>query len=260
MQFRNWLVLEDMRGLARAYSDSLRDVPQDPDHHPEGSVLAHVKLVRRSIRAAAKELENLKNSPAFGDVLSGVDFSLNEEEMQILALAAWLHDVGKASATTVGGVHYLSAKDPGKIQAIGHENPEHYEPQIEKLISLAPDSLVKFYDAHRETINFLIERHMDFAQGGFSKNLVLHHFEDGRLKDDPRMKLLLVLMWADKLGRGKVANLSGNIDKLRAASERSKAQRQKDPFSGSEQEFRDMLRSRGLSDNAIDAAVRAKFG
>lgn len=254
-----------MRELAKAYSDALKDVPQNIDHHPEGSVLNHVKLVRKSVLAAAKELQNLKSEPFLGEALSDLDFNLSDEEIKILNLAAWLHDVGKSTATTIDGVHYSKASNPnGKVQAIGHEAPEHYGPQIERMLSLAPESLVDFYNSHREMINFLIERHMDFAHGGFGKKVLSSYFVNGRIKNDPYIKMLLVLMWADKMGRGKVPELADNINKLRMASEKSrsshaKMQNQSRPFAGGEEEFRSMLRSRGLDSSAIDAAAKAKF-
>lgn len=257
--------MEGMRELAKAYSDSLKDVPQNFDHHPEGSVLNHVKLVRKSVLAAAKELQNLKRDPFLGEALSDLDFNLGEEEIKILNLAAWLHDIGKSTATTVDGVHYSKAPNlDGKIQAIGHEAPEHYGPQVERMLSLAPKSLVDFYNSHRDVINFLIERHMDFAHGGFGKRMLSSYFADGRIKNDPYIKLLLVLMWADKMGRGKAPELADNINKLRIASEKSRAahakmEKRSKPFSGSEEEFRSVLQSRGLDQAAIDAAVRSKF-
>jgi hypothetical protein len=270
MEFKGWLVMEDMRSLARAYSDALRDVPQNLEHHPEGDVLAHVKLVRRSVASAADELQRLKSDPVVGPILANIDFKLNEEEIKTLNLAAWLHDIGKASATTIGGDHWRDAQNKsGKIQAIGHETEQHYGPQIDKLVKLAPKSLSEFYFSNRDLLHFLIDRHMDFAHGGFGKGFLSSYFVDGKLKSDPYVKLLLVLMWADKMGRGKSPNLSDNVKKLAAASERSvdmtrrlkqNAERQSKPFSGGEEEFRDMLRKRGLSDNAIDAAVKSKFG
>lgn len=267
MNFGEWMMMEGMRDLARAYSDALRDVPENPEHHPEGTTLKHVKLVRRAISSAEQELQNLKAAPVFSDILSDLDFRLTEDDRQILVMAAWLHDVGKTTATTIGGVPFRDAEgQTGKIQAIGHEKPEHYGPQVEKMLAVAPESTRRFYESNRDLINFLVERHMDFAHGGFPNRVVSDFFVDGRLKDDRRMRLLLVLMWADKMGRAKTADLAKNIDKLRLASEKSKelarkSQRTlKGAFEGGEEEFRSMLKAKGLPDSAIDAAVRSKFG
>lgn len=266
MNFGEWMVMEGMRDLARAYSDALRDVPENPDHHPEGTTLKHVKLVRRAISSAAQELQNLKFAPVFSDILSDLDFRLTEDDRQVLVMAAWLHDVGKTTATTIGGVPFRDAGgQTGKIQAIGHERPDHYGPQVEKMLSLAPETTRRFYEANRDLINFLVERHMDFSHGGFPNRVISDFFADGKVKNDRRMRLLLVLMWADKMGRAKTADLAKNIDKLRLASEKSKelahkSQRTlKGAFEGSEEEFRSMLKAKGLPDSAIEAAVRNKF-
>lgn len=265
MEFRDWLLAEDMRGLARAYSDTLRDVPESPEHHPEGTTLKHVKLVRKSVLAAAEELRNLKGDPEVADILANLDFSLSEDEIKTLNLAAWLHDIGKATATTVDGTPFRDAGvGGGKIQAIGHETPDHYQPQIDRLLPMAPKSLSDFYASHRELVHFLIERHMDFAHGGFPNKVIADFFDNGRIKGDQRMKLLLVLMWADKLGRAKAPNLEKNVARLKDAAQKSirlhsKGSRATKPFEGGEQEFRAMLAARGLSPEAIDSAVLAKF-
>lgn len=263
MRFREWIITEGMRELAKAYSDALKDVPENPIHHPEGTTLKHVRLVRRAILSAVQALQDLKSEPAFGEILSDIDFRLSEEDTQVLTMAAWLHDVGKSTATTVDGKPFRDAPDlSGKIQAIGHEKPDHYIPQIDKLLSFAPRSTAAFYESNRELINFLIERHMDFAHGGFPNKVISAHFEDGKVKNDRRMKLLLVLMWADKIGRAKSPDLSSGMNKLRDAAAKSlkKPPRKNPSFSGSEEEFRSMLKGRGLDDASIDAAVRAKFG
>lgn len=248
--------------MAKAYSDALKDVPENPEHHPEGNTLKHVKLVRRAIVAAARELQSLKATPVFSEILSRLEFSLSEDDIEVLKMAAWLHDVGKSTATTIGGIPFRDALGAqGKIQAIGHEKPEHYGPQVEKLISVAPESTRRFYDSNRDLINFLIERHMDFAHGGFPSKVISAYLEDGVLKDDRRIRLLLVLMWADKMGRAKITDLAKNIDQLRLASEKSKRSSKKTkPFEGTQDQFRDMLRARGLDDASVEAAVRSKFG
>jgi hypothetical protein len=262
MRFREWMVAEGMRELAKAYSDALKDVPENPVHHPEGTTLKHVKLVRRAILSAGQALQDLKSEPAFDEILSNLDFRLSEDEVRVLIMAAWLHDIGKTTATTIGGTPFRDAPDlSGKIQAIGHEKPDHYAPQVDRLLALAPDSTARFYESNKELINFLIERHMDFSHGGFPNRVISDYFEGGKVKNDRRIKLLLVLMWADKMGRAKAADLAQNMNKLRASAAKSlKVPRKSSAFSGTEDDFRAMLKSRGLDDASIESAVKAKFG
>lgn len=211
--------------------------------------------------SAAEELQALKASPVYSDMLSNLDFRLAKEDVDVLRMAAWLHDVGKSTATTVDGTPFRSAADfKGRIQAIGHEKPEHYAPQVERLLAVAPASVKSFYEANQDIINFLIERHMDFSHGGFPRDVVSKYMDNGSFRNERPIRLLLVLMWADKMGRGKAPDLARNIEQLRLASEKSRRMSKRSvPFGGSEEEFRSLLRSRGLDDASIDAAVRSKF-
>ena len=132
MKFSTWA--ENRRDLANAYKDIVGGVPQDPGHHPEGDVLAHIRLVRKAIPRAIAELDQLKQShPQLSYVLKDIDFSLTPEESDVLALSAWLHDIGKESATEIGGQSWRDPGASGRITAYGHQGPEHFLPQIEKL-------------------------------------------------------------------------------------------------------------------------------
>ena len=130
MRFSNWL--ENRRELAKAYGNTLRNVPQDPIHHPEGPTLIHTQLVRKSVPRAIQELKNLQQDPKFSTTLSNIDFSVSAEEMQILFLSAWLHDIGKSTATTIGGQPWTTPGATGKIQAIRHQDPKNYQPKLDK--------------------------------------------------------------------------------------------------------------------------------
>lgn len=264
MKFKDWL---ENKLFASKYKDILKDVPQDTNHHPEGEVLNHVRMVRKSILRASQILNNLKQEHPTNEILSNLNFNLNQEEQKILNISAWLHDIGKATSTTVDGIDFRSASKPyaGKIQAIGHETPRHFLPQIEILKKHAPVDLINFYENNKDAIHFLIERHMDFAHGGFSKKFISSYFIDGKIKNDHLVKMLLILMWADKLGRGKEPNLKENVLKLIEASKKSKKKtfnisNQTKPFEGTPEQFEKMLRDRGLSDLDIKKALQSKYG
>ena len=233
MSFSKWL--ENKRELAQAYSNTLSGVPQDPGHHPEGDALIHTRLVRKAIPKAVAELQLLQRDPTIGPAIADINFSISPQEEQILALSAWLHDIGKSTATTIGGQPWQTPGATGKIQAIGHQDPEHYQPQLDKLKNTAPPETIQLYMQNKDLINFIIEHHMDFTSGAFGKQFISQNFQSGKVNNTPQMKLLLILMWADKMGRkpedtiakaiGKNANaLTSSIDKsnIQAANTQKK--------------------------------------
>lgn len=213
--FSKWL--ETRRELAQAYTGTLSGVPQDPGHHPEGDALIHTRLVRKAIPKAVAELQNLQRDPVLGPALADIDFSITPQEEQILALSAWLHDIGKATATTIGGQPWQTPGATGKIQAIGHQDPEHYQPQLDKLKDIAPPETVQLYMQNKDLINFLIEHHMDFTSGAFGKQFISQNFQGGKVNNTPQMKLLLILMWSDKMGRKPEDTIAKAIGKNAAA-------------------------------------------
>jgi len=278
MHFKEWVLKEDQKSLAKAYTDLLSNVPQDPIHHPEGDALTHIRLVRKSIQEAVKRLSALKRSPVFSEILQNIDFNVSNEELQILYIAAWLHDIGKATATTIGGVNYSFLRqmdlsyqnDPSKIRAIGHDDIKHYGPLIGSLGPIAPESTKSLYLNNKEIINFIIDHHMSFRKGeGFSRSFIRAYFDNGKVINDQKVKLLLILMWADKMGRTPEAvqnaikdNESGLLDSAKKSidqkskEERTSARRTSaaDPVSMAK-----ALVAKGLSPIQVRSAIKGKF-
>lgn len=262
--FSRWL--ESRRELAKAFKGTLQGVPQDPIHHPEGDTFIHTKLVRRAIPRAIEELKSLKLNPKFATALQNIDFNCSPKELEILNLSAWLHDIGKATATTIDGEPWQTGKT-GRIQAIGHQDPEHYKPQIEKLKDFAPQETVDLYLQNQDLVNFLIEHHMDFTSGaGFSKGFVAKYFKNGVVENLPEMKLLLILMWADKMGRLPEDTIAKAIEKnstsLAASVDRSLKQstaRGGEAFKGTPEELVANLMAKGLSKTQRKQALKGKF-
>ena len=203
MKFSEWLYTEDRQSLAKRYKNILHGVPQEKKHHPEGDALAHTRLVRKAIPHAIEKLKDLQtNHSQLSNALSNLNFNISPEEFEILKISAWLHDIGKASSTTVGSLPFLTPVPlSGKIQAIGHQDAKHYMPQIEKLKSVAPPETFKLFKKHEPLIKFIVDHHMDFTSGRFSKNFISEFFHNGKIIDDPRIKLLLIIMWSDNMGR-----------------------------------------------------------
>jgi len=182
-----------------------------------------------------------------------MDFSLSPEEEKIIAMATWVHDIGKQTATTIGGNPWRGGGD-GKIQAISHQDKKHYLPQLQDLEGLAPDETKQLYHQNSDLINWLIEHHMDFTSGqGFSKRFVAENFEGGVVKPSQRMKLLLILMWSDKMGRRPEDTIAKSVQKntknLLQSSETGQKRaaniaRQSVSFEGGPETFAKLLKSR----------------
>jgi hypothetical protein len=240
--------------LVLIFSDMLREVPQDKIHHPEGNVLNHTRLVRKNVNKAILMLKDLQQ---INNILSNLSFEFSREELQIIFMCAYLHDIGKVSATNV--------ESDGRITSVGHQDIEHFVPQINNLRRVCPKSIEDFYYSHVDVISFVIEHHMDFALGGFPKRLIRNMFDNGVIKGELKYAILLVIMWADKLGRGIVPDFTKNINLLKSASKYS-INRQKridngngKAFTGTVDEFMELLYSRGLNDSDVMRAVQNKF-
>lgn len=251
------MYLEGYQDLATNYRATLQGIPQEPAHHPEGDVLTHVKMVRKAIPAAVQELQRLKQDPSFGPHIADINFQLTPEEAEIVALAAWLHDIGKATAT--------KTDTKGRVTSAGHEHPKHYLPQMEKLQQYAPQRVVDLYLKNKALVDFLIDNHMGF----FSNPFVTQNFARGKVANTEEMKLLLVLMWADKMGRGQQVvpqGLNKNRSIIQASAAKS-IERQKGldknaanvPFDGGPEQLAQTLAQRNVPRGARIQALRGKF-
>lgn len=274
--FSTWV--ENNRDLAAAYKRATHGVPQDPTHHAEGDVLKHIRLVRKALPRAIEELDRVKQShPQLSYVLKDIDFSLTPTEWDVLALSAWLHDIGKDTATEMDGQHWREPGASGRITAYGHQDPEHFLPQIEKLREFAPQKIIDLYDNNKETVDWLIQRHMDFVQDRFPKHVIYSadpekpaHFSGGKIVPSSKIKLLLILMWADKMGRIPeevvLKGVSKNAERLATSAAWGKrkedniAAHKKPAFSGSPEEFANMMNAKGLDRQSKMGATRGKFG
>jgi len=264
--FKQWL--ESRRDTATLYRNLLQGVPQEPDHHPEGPVGVHTKMVRGSIQKAITALKSMKPEMPILDNIRFDDIS--PVDMEVLAMSAWLHDIGKHTAT--------ETQPSGKITSYGHQDSNHFQPQIDKFKDIATPVTKQLYIQHKDTIDFLVTHHMSFMdKSGFSKTFRGEWLdEEGKLKNDIKVKLLVVLMMADKMGRGVKPgetpqdvsqkavgfNKSGLQTTYDKALERMKniATHKSEPFQGDVQSFVDMLKKKGLDDNVIKRSVKSKFG
>lgn len=207
MNFKLWLIESSLRDL-------LKDVPQNPDHHAEGDVFKHTKMVRNSLDTAKRLLKKEQGMFPF----SKINFDLSDREEKILKISAWLHDIGKASATTIDGVHWKNASSPsGKISAHQHDQSHHYEPMIDKLGSMWGAIISALTPDEIQDIYFCIDYHMSLGSGSFSKKVSSIIFDqDGNYKNERRVKLLLYIITMDWTGRisGNKGGENGALDAI----------------------------------------------
>jgi len=164
----------------------LQSVPQSPRHHPEGNVWNHSRLVRKHLDFAVREMgEVIKKYPCF----SAFDPNFSAREINILRVTAYLHDIGKVSATT---------HDEKGYHAHRHEELSHV---FAGIVKLRTDPLwIRVHDSasdeDRGMVMFLIHRHM-FRFGKKFQNRYIN--DDGVY--NPKVKLLITFRIMDQMGR-----------------------------------------------------------
>ena len=207
MNFKLWLIESSLRDL-------LKDVPQNPDHHAEGDVFKHTKMVRNSLSIAEKLLKKEQGIFPF----SKINFDLSDKEEKILKICAWLHDIGKASATTIDGTHWKDATNKsGKVSAHQHDQSHHYEPMIDSLGSTWKSILAALSPDEIQDVYFCIDYHMSLGNGVFSKKASSVVFDqDGNYKNERKIKLLLYIITMDWAGRisGSKGGENGALDAI----------------------------------------------
>lgn len=267
--FKQWLN-ESAKELAKAYSQSLKPIPQDPKHHPEGNVLTHIKLVRKAIPQAIEYVKQLKTKEPFSTILQDIDIEPSPDQLQLLKLATWLHDIGKIPTTKVDNKRHWTEPGPeGKITSYRHEDQEFYQPEIDKLIDKTPEDIKKLYSDNKDTLDFLIQRHMDATKmSKDNKGLpqkFIDLFKDGKLIPTNNNKLLLLLIYSDKMGRKPQSqeSIERNNQALITASQKSKEITDKTKNTQTLNNPKDMLQSlkdKKLPLDKIYNILKNKFG
>lgn len=187
------------------------NVPQRADFHKEGPVGAHSRMVRGQLKNAISIMQQAASDPSSS--LSSLDVNYTPEEINILRLAAWLHDLGKASTTTIDGVPWQQVPSPdlekSKITGKKHELPYHFNPMAQKL--LQSPLWKQIYDnstfENKKDLWFIIRNHMGISKEGLEKSLLRKYIgPDGKYINNRRIKLLLTFILMDRLGREGAEN------------------------------------------------------
>lgn len=265
MQFREFVWMEMLRGM-------LKPVPQPPKWHAEGDVFTHTRLVRQSLNKAVSLIAQAASNPH--SAFSNLNMDLNQEAIDILRLAAWLHDLGKESATTVGPLHADTPPQNWKdvpdidpesheLHAKHHEKSFNFNPGFRKLMQSKLWQKVmeaQNYEA-RKDLAFVIRNHMQLRDNLGSKILSRMVDQEGKYKNTRRVKLLLVFFLMDRIGRrdggGGESEAVESIGVLQRAADKYvlRFKRQSEPAPDDPREF-----AKQVPQHILPQALKGKFG
>lgn len=197
--FREFILKED------SLRQILKTVPQNPEHHAEGDVFTHARMVRSRLPHLEKwfmEQGGNDSSP-----LSNIDFRLTESEKKILSMAAWLHDIGKATATKWDG-------RKKKYSSKGHETRGSYEPQIRRLTGKLKTAYESLSEFESDVLHFIIDHHMSLEHGsGFDRKIARQVLDKhGKVKNEIKPKLLVFFIMMDRTGRLRAKDHKPGMD------------------------------------------------
>lgn len=223
----------------------LLDVQQNPKHHPEGKVFTHCRLVRKCLDEAIACIQN----QIWYEPFSRFPSPYYKRERNILRFAAWLHDIGKGSASEVVD---------GEVKSIGHEEIPHLIAGFRKLRSspLWHRMWKRSSKEDRRELFFIIRYHMDRLGKKFQNRWIN---EQGQY--DPSLKLLFTFMVMDRMGRAMPRNPHPCGLMFHAASDKKKRwakQNDKPNEPDNPQDFCKYLKDKGLQPPAIQAALKGK--
>lgn len=263
MRFQNWISESSLKDLL--------SVPQKEKHHPEGDVFRHTMMVRGSLNSAIELIKNNQQNNITGP-LSNLDLNFSQEDINILKFAGLLHDIGKGEAL-----------DPNTLSAHGHENPKTFEIAMKKLGPWWQKVYEKSNSKDKEDLWWIIKYHMSLKNEGFlNKKLKKELLDDnGKYKNDRKVKLLLVLLLMDRMGRGETGNVSlsqarqfaknnttaadKGLEGIYATSntylkDLNKTKKTSTPSPDNPKDFVDFLKKSNRTTDQIKQALQGKFG
>jgi hypothetical protein len=212
-----------------------------------------------------------------GSSLADFDLNLTKEERDIVRAAAWLHDIGKFITTTItledGQVIPFSLSAMalvGSIHAIGHEKPQNFKLACRALVGTMWETIWKHsrLGAQVDWL-FAILHHMGVnhwdVKPGFGKRLSKRWMTaEGKYKPKRRVKLLMILILMDRLGR-RIPNVRetawdaiASFESGAHAAQRRINHPQSKPAPTDPVQF--LQRLKGKPPEVIQVAFKGKFG
>jgi hypothetical protein len=246
----------------------LLQIPQRPDYHHEGPVYQHTRMVRAKLEEAIQLFQKLVQNPESS--LSELDYNFSKEDRNILRLAAWAHDIGKESATTIGDKHWREVPDynPKDLRSIDHEMPKYFNPVARQLLQspLWKNIFDNSSFEDRKELWFLVRNHMSLHNTGFSRRLLKNMIDaNGKYKNLRRTRLLITFIFMDHLGREGIGSIQDTIRALEFGAKKRRSIRQSNPAPNNELEFVELIRPRLIGKtlpqqiNILKTAMQGKF-
>ena len=195
--------------IESSLKDLIGSVPQNQKWHGEGNVGVHTKLVQKQLNQAITTFQDLVRSP--NSPLSEMNPEFTQEDRNLLRVAAWTHDLGKASSTTADGMDWRNAPpNPDKITSPKHEMPHHFNPNAQELLKSnmwrSIFDKVSFED--KKDLWFVIRNHMSLLEGGLSRKLLRRFIQpNGKYINNRRLKLLLTFILMESFETPPVLNI-----------------------------------------------------
>ena len=163
--------------------DILKPIPQDGEFHPEGDVWTHSRLVRESLEEAIAMLPM---------------FHLGKADRNLLRIAAWCHDIGKVTATSIRG---------GRVISPEHDKPKYLNAGLRQLGPRWRKLWNKATFDERKAFTYLCRRHMAVSDQRGVDPEILRAFHSKDPARSRRAKLVIVLMVMDRLGTSRPSRI-----------------------------------------------------
>lgn len=167
----------------------LKGVPQDSRFHPEGDAWDHIRAVRASVDDSLVVFRTSGLMKLFR--ASGPN--LSKRDRNVLRVAAWCHDLGKAYTTTSIGGQWL---------APDHEQPRHVNRALRQLGRLWRNIWDSSSFEDKKDLLALVTRHMLICDTCGLHPRILRALISSIKPLRNRAQLLVIFIIMDRMGCG----------------------------------------------------------